>query len=127
MKIYCFIFLTDMTSEAKENASEKIASEEFVHALTSQMSRESLDSLIGMQRDAYVQSRIWLEFERIGQKMCYVFIFSLSRFEKTNEMLTNCCTLSSGRLNSARKDLTLYGIMIMDMKKDLDSIFRRLR
>lgn len=51
----------------------------------------------------------------------------LSRFEKTNEMLSNCCTLSAGRLNAARKDLTLYNIMIMDMKKDLDSIFRRLR
>lgn len=54
-------------------------------------------------------------------------MFRLSRFEKTNEMLANCCTLSAGRLNAAKKDLGLYSLMILDMKKDLDSIFRRLK
>jgi len=52
---------------------------------------------------------------------------SLSRFEKTNEMLTNCNTLSMTRLTAAVKELQPYRQMLTEMKRDLDAIFRRIR
>ncbi len=51
----------------------------------------------------------------------------LSRFEKTNEMLSNCCQLSSTRLDAAKKELTQHTQTIIEMRKDLQSIFRRVR
>lgn len=47
--------------------------------------------------------------------------------EKTNEMLTNCCGLSANRLEKARKDLVENRQLILEMKSDLESIFRRIR
>uniref|UniRef100_A0A2K6VKZ8 KxDL domain-containing protein n=1 Tax=Onchocerca volvulus TaxID=6282 RepID=A0A2K6VKZ8_ONCVO len=52
---------------------------------------------------------------------------SLTQFEKTNEMLTNCCILSAQRLEKARKDLAENRQLILEMKSDLESIFRRIR
>merc|ERR1719397_1227337 len=51
----------------------------------------------------------------------------LQRFEKTNEMLTNVNTLSATRLDRATTDFKKHTAMVIDMKKDLDSIFRRIR
>lgn len=51
----------------------------------------------------------------------------LAQFEKTNEMLTNCCGLSAIRLEKARKDLAENRQLILEMKSDLESIFRRIR
>merc|ERR550519_2091836 len=51
----------------------------------------------------------------------------LQRFEKTNEMLTNVNTLSATRLDRATTDFKKHTTMVVDMKKDLDSIFRRIR
>jgi len=51
----------------------------------------------------------------------------LQRFEKTNEMLTNVNTLSATRLDRATTDFKKHTAMVVDMKKDLDSIFRRIR
>ncbi|VDM96961.1 unnamed protein product [Onchocerca ochengi] len=51
----------------------------------------------------------------------------LTQFEKTNEMLTNCCILSAQRLEKARKDLAENRQLILEMKSDLESIFRRIR
>uniref|UniRef100_A0A915IXY3 RNA 3'-terminal phosphate cyclase n=1 Tax=Romanomermis culicivorax TaxID=13658 RepID=A0A915IXY3_ROMCU len=84
--------------EAKESACV-----EFVQNLTSQLDADQIDEIIGLQRE------------------------SLFRFEKTNEMLANCCSLSAGRLALAKKEINFYCAMILEMKNDLDSIFRRLR
>uniref|UniRef100_A0A914VWI3 KxDL domain-containing protein n=1 Tax=Plectus sambesii TaxID=2011161 RepID=A0A914VWI3_9BILA len=79
------------------------ASEAFVDALTSQVDSANIERIIDSQRKA------------------------LSRFEKTNEMLVNCCQLSASRLEGARRELLGHTQTIMDMKKDLESIFRRVR
>uniref|UniRef100_A0A915PEZ6 KxDL domain-containing protein n=1 Tax=Setaria digitata TaxID=48799 RepID=A0A915PEZ6_9BILA len=42
-------------------------------------------------------------------------------------MLTNCCALSAHRLEKARKDLAENRQLILEMKSDLESIFRRIR
>jgi chromosome segregation ATPase len=57
----------------------------------------------------------------------FVPAFRLQRFEKTNEMLSNCNSLSATRLERARRDFRGHSQLLMDLKKDLDAIFRRIR
>ena len=51
----------------------------------------------------------------------------LQRFEKTNEMLSNVNSLSGVRLDRANKDFRKHTQNVLEMKKDLETIFRRLR
>ncbi|XP_020864545.1 kxDL motif-containing protein 1 isoform X1 [Phascolarctos cinereus] len=51
----------------------------------------------------------------------------LDRFEKTNEMLLNFNNLSNVRMQQMSERFTHHTRTLMEMKKDLDSIFRRLR
>ncbi|XP_015601520.1 kxDL motif-containing protein CG10681 [Cephus cinctus] len=51
----------------------------------------------------------------------------LQRFEKTNEMLTNCNQLSVNRLKTAGAEFKKHTVLLADMKRDLDYIFKRIR
>lgn len=51
----------------------------------------------------------------------------LDRFEKTNEMLINFNGLSNVRLQQMNEHFLLHTRTLLEMKKDLDSIFRRIR
>ncbi|XP_033230374.1 kxDL motif-containing protein CG10681 isoform X1 [Belonocnema kinseyi] len=51
----------------------------------------------------------------------------LQRFEKTNEMLTNCNQLSVNRLKTAGTEFKKHTALLVEMKKDLDHIFKRIR
>uniref|UniRef100_A0A8C5KS46 KxDL motif-containing protein 1 n=2 Tax=Jaculus jaculus TaxID=51337 RepID=A0A8C5KS46_JACJA len=51
----------------------------------------------------------------------------LDRFEKTNEMLLNFNNLSSARLQQMSERFLHHTRTLLDMKRDLDSIFRRIR
>ena len=51
----------------------------------------------------------------------------LQRFEKTNAMLSNVNNLSSVRLDRANKDFRKHSQNVLEMKKDLEIVFRRLR
>ncbi|CAB1323523.1 unnamed protein product [Coregonus sp. 'balchen'] len=51
----------------------------------------------------------------------------LDRFEKTNEMLINFNGLSNVRLQQMNDHFLLHTRTLVEMKKDLDSIFRRIR
>lgn len=51
----------------------------------------------------------------------------LDRFEKTNEMLINFNGLSNVRLQQMNEHFLLHTRTLVEMKKDLDSIFRRIR
>ena len=51
----------------------------------------------------------------------------LQRFEKTNAMLSNVNHLSSVRLDRANKDFRKHSQNVLEMKKDLEIVFRRLR
>ncbi|XP_017893612.1 protein CBFA2T3-like isoform X2 [Ceratina calcarata] len=51
----------------------------------------------------------------------------LQRFEKTNEMLTNCNQLSVNRLKTAGSEFKRHTALLVEMKKDLDYIFKRIR
>lgn len=51
----------------------------------------------------------------------------LQRFEKTNEMLTNCNQLSVNRLKTAGTEFKKHTALLIEMKRDLDYIFKRIR
>uniref|UniRef100_H3AHU2 KxDL motif-containing protein 1 n=2 Tax=Latimeria chalumnae TaxID=7897 RepID=H3AHU2_LATCH len=51
----------------------------------------------------------------------------LDRFEKTNEMLLNFNNLSNVRLQQMNERFQHHTRTLVEMKKDLDSIFRRIR
>lgn len=51
----------------------------------------------------------------------------LNRFEKTNEMLINCNALLSIRYNGASKELKKHISFLIELKKDLETVFRRIR
>merc|ERR1711981_1351745 len=51
----------------------------------------------------------------------------LQRFEKTNEMLSNCNSLSASRLERALRDFRLHTQHINGLKKELDQVFKRIR
>uniref|UniRef100_A0A6J0VAQ9 KxDL motif-containing protein 1 n=1 Tax=Pogona vitticeps TaxID=103695 RepID=A0A6J0VAQ9_9SAUR len=51
----------------------------------------------------------------------------LDRFEKTNEMLLNFNNLSGARMQQMNERFLHHTRTLVEMKKDLDSIFRRIR
>ncbi|XP_041972834.1 kxDL motif-containing protein CG10681 [Aricia agestis] len=51
----------------------------------------------------------------------------LQRFEKTTEMLTNCNQLSASRLRAATTEFKKHTQLLLDMKKDLEYIFKKIR
>ena len=57
----------------------------------------------------------------------YFFTPRMQRFEKTNEMLSNCNSLSATRFALAQKEFKKHTALLVDMKKDLDNIFKRIR
>uniref|UniRef100_A0A1B6ECN0 KxDL domain-containing protein n=1 Tax=Clastoptera arizonana TaxID=38151 RepID=A0A1B6ECN0_9HEMI len=51
----------------------------------------------------------------------------LQRFEKTNEMLSNCNTLSVNRLKLAQAEFKKHTTLLVDLRKDIDSVFKRIK
>ncbi|XP_053618335.1 kxDL motif-containing protein CG10681 [Plodia interpunctella] len=51
----------------------------------------------------------------------------LQRFEKTTEMLTNCNQLSASRLRAASVEFKKHTQLLLEMKKDLEFIFKKIR
>ncbi|XP_063542361.1 kxDL motif-containing protein CG10681 [Cydia strobilella] len=51
----------------------------------------------------------------------------LQRFEKTTEMLTNCNHLSASRLRAASTEFRKHTQLLLDMRKDLEFIFKKIR
>ena len=51
----------------------------------------------------------------------------LTRFEKANEMLVNCNALAAIRFDRASRDLRAHCLLLQDLKKDMEGMFRRIR
>merc|ERR1712062_147258 len=51
----------------------------------------------------------------------------LQQFEKTNEMLSNCNSLSATRLERALRDFRAHTQHVNGLKKELDQVFKRIR
>jgi len=74
-----------------------------------------VQGMAGMVNQADVESIV-----RAQKKM-------LQRFEKTNEMLSNCNGLSQTRLERATRDFKVHSQHLTQLKRDLDSVFKRIR
>ncbi|XP_069783897.1 kxDL motif-containing protein 1 isoform X2 [Narcine bancroftii] len=82
---------------------ETSAAEVFCSRMLSMVNREDVNAIVQAQRHM------------------------LDRFEKTNEMLLNFNNLSNVRLNQMTERYLHHTRALVEMKKDLDSIFRRIR
>jgi chromosome segregation ATPase len=51
----------------------------------------------------------------------------LTRFDKTNEMLVHCNALAVSRIDRASRDLKHHVHELEELKKDVDSVFKRIR
>ena len=78
-------------------------SDAFVSSLTSMVNRE--DTMAILRAQAHM----------------------LSRFEKTNEMLSNFNKLSADRYEKTIEQFKEHTQVLMDMKRDLDVVFRKIR
>lgn len=54
-------------------------------------------------------------------------VHRLARFEKTNEMLVNCNALTEVRFVTASNAIKQGSQKLVEIKKDLDYIFKRIR
>lgn len=79
------------------------AAEVFVQGLAGMVNQQDVESMIRAQK-----------------KM-------LQRFEKTNEMLSNCNTLSATRFERAARDFKAHTTHVLEMKRDLEIILKRIR
>lgn len=79
------------------------AAEVVAHALSNQVNHTDIQSIIQCQKRV------------------------LGRLEKTNEMLINCNALSATRFAIASQEVKKHTQLLFDLKKDLDSVFKRIR
>ena len=56
--------------------------------------------------------------------MLKLLFLSSVRFEKTNEMLLNFNALSATRYENAAVDFRRHTALLLDMKRELDNVFR---
>lgn len=75
----------------------------FVDSLTGQVNNETMQKIIEKQREC-----LW-------------------KFEKANEMMSNCTQLCEKRLVKVKKDAIGHNELIMQMKNDMDFIFKKIR
>lgn len=75
----------------------------FTKALTSQINKEDVGCMVQTQKEM------------------------LSRYEKTNEMLINFNLLSSSRYEATCHKFKKDTLLLYEMKKDLDTVFKRIR
>ncbi|KAE9555601.1 hypothetical protein FO519_001179 [Halicephalobus sp. NKZ332] len=90
-------------SKTSSDGGSPVREENFVDSLLSQVDEDNINDVIKIQKR------------------------SLERFEKTNEMLFNCVSLSEKRLEKAKTEFAAHKDFIMEAKNDLDVIFRKLR
>ncbi|XP_060872117.1 kxDL motif-containing protein CG10681 [Metopolophium dirhodum] len=99
--------MADNTSELDETPSIECfqnytAPEVFIQGIAGIVNQEDVESMIIAQKEM------------------------LQRFEKTNEMLTNCNSLSMSHLKTTSQDLKKHTQMLAELRKDLDSTFKRI-
>ena len=88
------------------------------------VNQEDTEKIIEMQTIAYASlGCITLHL----LVLLMVLVFSLQRFEKTNEMLVNFNHLSTVRFASTCEEFKRHTRTLTQMKTDLDSVFKRIR
>ncbi|KAI6224354.1 KxDL motif-containing protein [Aphelenchoides fujianensis] len=96
--------LKTASSSASSSSSDvgSFNEESFIELLKSQVNRETIEEILAVQRK------------------------TLDRFEKTNEMLATCRSLSEKRMEDARKQFNAGKETVNQAKSDLESVFKKL-
>ncbi|XP_061724369.1 kxDL motif-containing protein CG10681 isoform X1 [Cydia pomonella] len=107
---------SDFSIECFQNYT---APEVFVQGLAGMVDQTDVETIIRAQKNISTDNghilKIRLEHSR------------LQRFEKTTEMLTNCNQLSASRLRAASTEFRKHTQLLLDMRKDLEFIFKKIR
>lgn len=116
------------------------APEVFIQGLAGIVDQQDVESMIRAQKQMWVSSlMLWLLYivliylyisnllMQFLSLACVLYVCRLQRFEKTNEMLTNCNQLSVHRLKTAGTEFKKHIALLIEMKRDLDYIFKRIR
>lgn len=115
------------------------APEVFVQGLAGIVDQQDVESMIRAQKQMWVSSSmlsflyivlIYLYIDDLLMQFFFAsvfYVYRLQRFEKTNEMLTNCNQLSVHRLKTAGTEFKKHIALLIEMKRDLDYIFKRIR
>ncbi|KAG5681350.1 hypothetical protein PVAND_010794 [Polypedilum vanderplanki] len=94
---------TSMTTSDFECFQNYTSSEVFVHQLAGLVNPQDISTIIRNQKQM------------------------LQRFEKTNEMLLNVNQLSQSRLSNITEEYKKNSKLLIEMKKDLEYIFKKIR
>jgi hypothetical protein len=109
---------SDFSIECFQNYT---APEVFIQGLAGIVDQQDVESMIRAQKQMY-PSQVF-----VIHLLLYIFYSRLQRFEKTNEMLTNCNALSANRLKTIGPEFKKHTQLLLEMKKDLDYIFKKIR
>lgn len=127
-----FISYANILCFIKSVIMEPTASGIFCNRMLSMVNSEDVNAIIQAQRHMWVPLSRDLPMQHIYSSfiliLLHVVVYSrLDRFEKTNEMLINFNGLSNVRLQQMNEHFLMHTRTLIEMKKDLDSIFRRIR
>lgn len=106
-----------------ENGEEEFEPETFLERLISAVELEDVENINQSQKNMYV----FVCLVDFFFKLTLFIHIRLNKFEKTNEMLVNCNALGQIHFEKLSKDYRKHTAKLVEMHKDLDWIFHRIR
>lgn len=111
------------SSDTRKGSLENEELNTFLERLISAVALEDVENINQTQKNMFVLFLVGLIFVLKNA----LSSFRLNKFEKTNEMLVNCNALGQIHFEKLSKDYRKHTVKLVEMHKDLDWIFHRIR